>query len=80
MCFTITHKMPHKIRITQKKLLEILSKLPENTFVKINKTLIVNISNVQAINDDDVTMINNTHLPIALLKRSKIKNLILSKI
>lgn len=71
ICFMLTRSKPHKIRITQKELLTMLNKLPRNTFVKINKTVIINVSNVKTIHEDYVTMINNEPLPIALLNRRK---------
>jgi len=71
MCYLATRQKPYKIRITQIKLLEMLSDLPRNTFVKINKTVIINVSNVKTIHNDHVIMINNEPLPLALLNRRK---------
>lgn len=71
ICFMSTRCKPHKIRITQKALLAMLNRLPRNTFVKINKTVIINVLNIKTIHEDYVTMINSEPLPIALLNRRK---------
>ena len=79
-CFLSSRTKPQKIRITQKDLLAMLNTLPRNTFIKINKTVIINASNVKTIHDDHVIMINNEPLPLALLNRAQIKEKLFSVI